>query len=323
MRGADAPMPILASAITSRYRRYPCRVELRHLQTFIAVYERGGFRRAADSQHTAQPALTRHVQQLERELGVQLFRRSPGGATPTDAGLRLYEELAPPVRALADAIARVGDVLTSQQRLAIGHVSPAMRLGLPRVVQALASATPPVAVHLEELGSPEIVRRLREGRLDAGLIAGTVAGRELDLRPIVSLRFAVMAPRGFLRGREGRVALADLEGVTVLSPVAHEPAHGPLIDAIREHADIQVQDAFGIDTIRALVSGGVGVSLTPRMAASAPAETLELLETDPPLPEVPIGLATQRLDRSKPVTALRRLVSMHMTSADPGSAAAA
>lgn len=56
-------------------------VELRHLQTFISVFESGGFRRAADSQHTAQPALTRHIQQLEHELGVQLFRRSATGAS--------------------------------------------------------------------------------------------------------------------------------------------------------------------------------------------------------------------------------------------------
>lgn len=192
-----------------------------------------------------------------------------------------------------------------------------MQLGLPRVVQALGNASPPVSVKLEELGTPDILRRVREGPLHAGLIAGTAAGREFDLLPVARLRFLVMAPRGLLRGRGEHIDLAELDGLTLLSPAAQEPAHQPLLDAIREHASIRVQDAFGIDTIRALVSGGVGVSLAPRLPGSPRPETVEMFATDPPLPDVQVSLATLTSDRSRPVAVLRRLVAEHMVSTNP------
>src|ERR1700746_421476 len=61
-------------------------MELRHLRYFLAVGEALNFRKAAGQLRLAQPALSRQVQDLEDELGVDLFRRSPRGVTLTAEG---------------------------------------------------------------------------------------------------------------------------------------------------------------------------------------------------------------------------------------------
>ena len=65
--------------------------ELRRLRYFVAVATERNFTRAAERLHVAQPALSRQVRLLERELGVELLRRTTREVTPTDAGWYLLE----------------------------------------------------------------------------------------------------------------------------------------------------------------------------------------------------------------------------------------
>jgi len=67
-------------------------MELRHLRYFLAVGEALNFRKAAAQLRLAQPALSRQVQDLEDEIGVDLFRRSPRGVTLTAEGKVFLKE---------------------------------------------------------------------------------------------------------------------------------------------------------------------------------------------------------------------------------------
>src|SRR5437879_11454847 len=60
-------------------------MELRHLRYFVAVAEQGSFLRAASRLRVAQPALSKQIRDLEREVGVKLFERLPRGARVTPA----------------------------------------------------------------------------------------------------------------------------------------------------------------------------------------------------------------------------------------------
>ena len=61
-------------------------MELRHLNSFVAIAEAGSFSRAAERLWIAQPALSTQIRRLEDELGIKLFERHARGVAPTDAG---------------------------------------------------------------------------------------------------------------------------------------------------------------------------------------------------------------------------------------------
>ncbi|NUP28136.1 MAG: LysR family transcriptional regulator, partial [Nocardia sp.] len=68
-------------------------MELRQLRYFVEVFDRGSLSGAAKALLISQPALTRRIQQLERECGVPLFERVPAGSVPTPAGTALYQHV--------------------------------------------------------------------------------------------------------------------------------------------------------------------------------------------------------------------------------------
>ena len=67
-------------------------MDFRHLRAFIAVAEEASVTKAAERLHISQPPLSRHIKQLEGELGITLFIRHRQGVTLTDAGQRLLEK---------------------------------------------------------------------------------------------------------------------------------------------------------------------------------------------------------------------------------------
>lgn len=89
-------------------------MELRHLRGFIAVAETLHFGLAADRLHIAQPALSRSIAQLERELGVSLFTRSTRSVTLTAAGTEFLTEARALLAGLDRASARAHAVGTGQ-----------------------------------------------------------------------------------------------------------------------------------------------------------------------------------------------------------------
>src|SRR6185437_11564849 len=85
-------------------------MELRSLHYFVRIAELGSITRAAAHLHLAQPALTRHVQRLEEELGVALFTRANRGVRLTEAGQKLLDSA---TRILRD-VERTGDEIRAQ-----------------------------------------------------------------------------------------------------------------------------------------------------------------------------------------------------------------
>src|SRR5439155_24859855 len=80
-------------------------MELRHLRYFVAVAEEGSFLRAASRLRVAQPALSKQIRDLEREVGVKLFERLPRGARVTRAGEQFLSNARAALESAARAIA--------------------------------------------------------------------------------------------------------------------------------------------------------------------------------------------------------------------------
>src|SRR5512133_345499 len=125
------------------------RMELHQLQCFIAVLEEGGFKRATARLGITQPALSYQVKRLEEELGVQVFRRGPGGITPTEAGRVLLDhahQVIATVREAHQAVRELSGGVTGDIR--IGAIKCVGTYFLPYVLQEIRAKYPMVRTKL-------------------------------------------------------------------------------------------------------------------------------------------------------------------------------
>ena len=144
-------------------------MDLRHLRYFIAVAEEQNIGRAAARLHISQPPLTRQIQQLEEELGVLLFTRTPRGMELTPAGEQLLEE-ARNIRALVEQATertqRAGQGRLG--RLDVGIFGSAIIDIIPKLLEAFRSAYPDVKVVLHSMNKNEQIEALRQRRINVG-----------------------------------------------------------------------------------------------------------------------------------------------------------
>jgi len=292
-------------------------VELRHLRYFIAVAEEGHITRAAERLDMQQPPLSQQIKALERELGVQLLRRLPRGVEPTEAG-RAF---------LADArliLAQIDHSFASTRRtargelgrIAIGFTSSApFHPFVPRIIRAFREASPLISLALDEDGTTQLIKNLREDRVDVAFIRTPVADPAgLVVEPLLEEKMVVALPDQHpLTGGKGTgLNLKRLAGETFIVYRRHS---GPgLYDAIFAacHAagfsPLVGQEAPRIVSTLNLVAAGLGLSLVPA--------SLQRMHMDgviyralagPNQPVAPLHLASRRGETSPVV---RRFLSL-------------
>lgn len=144
-------------------------MEFRHLRYFIAVAEEGHIGRAATRLHISQPPLTRQIQQLEEELDVQLFIRTPRGMELTPAGELLLEEarnIRSVVEQAAERTQRAGQGRLG--RLDIGIFGSAILDTIPAILLKFRREFPEVKVVLHNMSKDAQIAALRQRRIDLG-----------------------------------------------------------------------------------------------------------------------------------------------------------
>jgi DNA-binding transcriptional LysR family regulator len=195
-------------------------MELRHLRSFVTLAEELHFGRAAARIFLAQPALSHHIRQLEKELGARLFDRGPAGVSLTLAG----ETLLPDARAAlwhADqarvAVRQAASGLTGRLRVGI-FANGAAELTAP-ILAAFRSARPQVDVTVVELDLTQQTSKLGEHMVDVAIVRPPLDDPTVELTPLtMEPRVAVLA-RDHPLARTPRLMVEDLLGLPV--PCAH------------------------------------------------------------------------------------------------------
>jgi len=300
-------------------------MDLRHLGHFVAVAEEGHVTRAAERLGMQQPPLSQSISGLERELGVQLFRRQPRGVALTAAGLTLLGD----ARAILAQVEHARDATLrtargEQGRITAGFTSSApFHPFVPRVIRAFREAHPLVHLMLEEAGTTELIEALRGERIDAAFIRtplADAAGLTIDAL-LEEDMIAALPAAHVLAGSTRPLALRRLMGETFV--IYRRPSGPGLYDAILAacHAagfSPRVgQEAPRIAATLNLVAAGLGVAIVPASLRRMQLDgVVYRVLAGPARPTAPLLLATRRADASATV---RRLVALiRRMASEPG-----
>ena len=182
-------------------------MELRQLRYFVTVAEELHFGRAAERLHIVQPAVSQQIRRLERELGVELFDRSPRRVTLTEAGVRLLPE-ARAVLAAADRVMAVASTTRSATPATL-RLGTSAGLGdhLDRLMERLA---PEMRVDLVSGSTAERLERVLDGRLDAAFVRGSVEHPDLRRIPVWADPLLVAISARHPLAGEAEIKLSDL-----------------------------------------------------------------------------------------------------------------
>src|SRR6516164_4724142 len=147
-------------------------MELRHLRYFVAVAEALNFTKASARLRVAQPALSRQVQDLEDEIGVDLMKRSPRGVTLTAEGKLFLEEARDVLRRADESVKKVRALARGEYgELHVGYApTPTVEI-LPGALAAFQKAVPEAKVLLHDMSSDEILDGLHNGGLQLAVTA--------------------------------------------------------------------------------------------------------------------------------------------------------
>jgi DNA-binding transcriptional LysR family regulator len=235
-------------------------MSLRQFEYALAVAAEGSVTAAAERLHVAQPSMSQQIRNLERELGVQLFARTPTGLVPTVAGRAFLREAEVAVSAArrARATARAGaDDL-------VGELVVAAQMGfgtrqLPGALGALRRRFPRVEVSVfEEPSSAELDRLCRRGVLDLALMAACDR-TPADAHHLGDEEFVVVLGTGHRLLAADRVDLRELEGEPWVRFDRDSALDGVLLNVLRDNQ-------LTPTTAARWAANGLGVTLVPASA---------------------------------------------------------
>jgi DNA-binding transcriptional LysR family regulator len=240
----------------------------RRLAVLRAVAAHRSFTAAADALVTTQPAVSRQIAALERELAVQLVVRGPRHVTLTPAGEALVahaETLLPAIDAAAREMGAYAAPDGGSVRL--GAVPSAMASIVPDALVALRARRPRVMIEADEGWTDDLLRRVDRGDLDLAVVSGPAADEPGDRTLLAAEPFVVLLARGHRLARRTALALADLRDEAWI--VAPSPGvRGELVAACARAGfapEIVATASWG--AARRLVGAGLGVALPPASAA--------------------------------------------------------
>ena len=248
-------------------------MNLRDLRYLVALADHKHFGRAATASFVSQPTLSTQIRKLEDELGVSLVERAPRRVMLTPIG----REIAERARKVIAEVDQMGEIARRSQDPEAGTV----RLGifptlapylLPHVLPGVRKRFPRLELLLVEEKTDQILARLRDGRLDAGVLALPVHDDQLQVEPLFDEPFVLAVPQQHVLARRGSLKLRDLDHQHLLLLEEGHCLRDQALD-VCHMAGADERDGFratSLETLRQMVAAGVGITLLPVLAVQPP-----------------------------------------------------
>lgn len=275
-------------------------MNLRDLKYLVALADHRHFGKAAEASFVSQPTLSTQIRKLEEELGVQLFERTPRKVMLTPIGRDIVERargIVADVDCLRDLARRSGDPASGT--LQLGAFPTLAPYFLPHAVPRLQSQFPRLELLLVEEKSDVLMSQLREGRIDAALLALPLHDGTLHAEPLFDEPFLLATRDDGPLANEASIQLDDLDDQTLLLLEDGHCLRDQALDVCRlagAHEKTGFR-ATSLETLRQMVAAGAGITLMPKLATLPPIaqpEHLRLLPFAGDAPKRTIALVWRR-----------------------------
>jgi len=304
---------------------------LTELRYVVALAQERHFGRAAQKCFVTQPTLSLALAKLEDELGIRLFERNKNEVLVTARGLQIVEQS----RRVLDEVGKI-------QQLARGgkdQLSGAFRLGviptigpylLPDLIPILRKRAPQMPLIIEENLTGNLAPMLRDGELDAVIIALPFSIPGVKTEVVYEEPFSVVVPEGHRWEARKGVKPSELAGENLLVLNNGHCFRDQVLEACPGQSNTAMPEGragSSLETIRNMVASGLGVSVLPSTALT-PRYSSKLLKVVPfssPVPSRKVAVAwRQSFDRPAAVevlaTAIRAVKLPSLKIAKPAAA---
>ncbi len=285
-------------------------MELRHLRYFVAVVEAQSFTKAAEKLFIAQPPLSRQIQNLEAELGIQLFERGSRPLNTTEAGQFFYAHA---VKLLSNAeeiksmTKRIGML---ERTITMGFVGSLLYGLLSKIVYLYRQQQPHLKIELIEMTTMQQIKALKEGQIDVGfgrLRISDAAVKRVLLRE-EPLMVAVHASHPLLANKKDGIYLSDIVDENVLLyPNQTQPSFATQIQSLFSESNLDPQNIRMIREIQlalGFVAAGEGICIVPESARSIQLPHLNYIALLDECAVSPIFMTIRNMDQSDDIRSL-------------------
>ena len=244
-------------------------MEVHQLRYLYAVVQTGSFSRAAEQCHVSQPSLSQQILKLEEELGETLFNRGARKITPTPAGRMLAERAGRVLRELAEARREVESAKgLAGGRVVIGALPTIAPYLLPTILKHYRSQFPQVSVLAVEETTANLLALVDKGEVDVALVSPPIDGERYRMEKVRTEELFLALPEGHSLSTRKRIRFEDLEHDEFILLKEGHCLSDQVISFCERHS-VQPRVTFRsaqIETIRGLITAGLGLSLIPAMA---------------------------------------------------------
>ena len=249
------------------------------LKYTLAVAEHKNFTIAAENCFVTQPTLSMQIQKLEEELDAKIFNRSKKPIQLTPVGEKIVEQ----AKVIVDESNRIIDIVHQQK----GYVGGEFKLGiiptvmptlLPMFLKVFTRKYPKVQLIIEELTTEEIIRKLSDGHIDAGLAATPLENEAIKERVLYYEPFVGLIPNDHKLHQNEKIKIEDLEVEDILLLEDGHCFKDSILNlcmANKKDTSKHFQlESGSFDTLIKLSKDGLGMTLLPYL------NTLDLNEED-------------------------------------------
>ena len=272
-------------------------MNLRDLSYLIAVADLRSFVQAAEHCFISQPTLSTQIKKMEKSLGVQIFERTNKKVLATEVG----EQIIASARQILGEVEHIKELAAMSQDPLAGN----FRLGafptlstyiFPDLVPVISQKLPRIRLILIEEKTDELIKQLKQGQIDAALLALPIDDDFLQSEFLFCDEFKLAVTPDNPLAKKQLIKQSDLYQQQLLLLDEGHCLRGQALQVCRLNDAKEQQDvrATGLETLRQMVRAGTGITLLPKIAINEPEPGICYLSFADPVPNRSIGLVWRK-----------------------------